>query len=218
MTGQSSARGRTFDLSALVSARLCHDLISPIGAIGNGLELLELTEGAGKAETALIADSLSTALAKLRFFRVAFGPADAETRQSFDEAAQISDAMFTGRLSVAWDAAGSDMPRTTAKLVYLMILCLERSLPMGGAVRVSIPAAAHGETAISLTVEGRRTAPPQDLWAHVTQNAPIADLRSDGVQFALLREALTATGHRVHAVFTDSGAALKMTAPSAILV
>ena len=218
MTFRSATGGRDHDLSALVSARLCHDLISPIGAIGNGMELLQMSEGAGKAEIALISDSLSTALAKLRFYRVAFGPADAEARQSFDEAAQISDAMFTGRFTVAWEAEGRDMPRSTAQLVYLLILCLEKSLPMGGAAHVAIPASASGETRVTLSVEGRRTAPPQDLWAHVTQNAPIPELRSDGVQFALLREALGRSGHRVHASFTESGASLKMTAQSALLV
>ena len=77
------------DLSSLVAARLCHDLISPIGAIGNGMELLQMTEGRGVAELELISDSLATALAKLRFYRLAFGPADAQARQSIDEARQI---------------------------------------------------------------------------------------------------------------------------------
>ena len=53
-----------------------------MGAIGNGLELLQLAGGAGAAELALVNESLATALAKLRFFRIAFGPADAQARQS----------------------------------------------------------------------------------------------------------------------------------------
>ncbi|HMR60143.1 MAG TPA: histidine phosphotransferase, partial [Amaricoccus sp.] len=61
------------DLSALVSARLCHDLISPMGAIRNGMELLQMAPGEAQSpEHALIADSLETALAKLRYFRLAF--------------------------------------------------------------------------------------------------------------------------------------------------
>ena len=142
------------DLSALVAARLCHDLISPIGAIGNGLELLHLAGGSAAAELALVNDSLATALAKLRFYRVAFGPADPQGRQSLDEAAQITDAMFHGRFGVVWDADGAELPRPATRLAYLAILCLEKSLPMGGHVRVAV-----GEGRITLSVAGRRTAP-----------------------------------------------------------
>ena len=159
------------DLSALVSARLCHDLISPMGAIGNGLELLQLAGGPAGAELALVNDSLATALAKLRFYRVAFGPADPQARQSFEEAAQITDAMFHGRFTVAWERGdtatcrarwrGSPISRSSA---------WRRACPWAGVVRVG----RSPGTAITLAVEGRRTAPPAELWAHVTEGAGLA--------------------------------------------
>lgn len=201
------------NFSALVSARLCHDLISPMGAIGNGLELLQMSEGAGQAELALISDSLKTALAKLRFYRIAFGPADAEARQSFEEAAQITDGMYCGRFSIVWDAAGRDMPRSAAQLIYLAILCLEKSLPMGGSVRVAVT-----EARVTLASDGRRTAAPAELWAHVTHGAPLPELRSDVVQFALLRTAIETTGHRIEVRFSETDAALALTAPSPVPV
>jgi len=195
------------DLSALVSARLCHDLISPMGAIGNGLELLQLSAGPAAAELALVNESLATALAKLRFYRIAFGPADTQARQSFDEATQLSDAMFHGRFTVSWPERGGDLPRTLTRVVYLAILCLEKSLPTGGHVRVRL----DGE-AITLSVEGRRTAPPAALWDHVTKGTPVPDLKPDGVQFALLRRALAGLGQAVTAEFTDTGAELRLAA------
>ncbi len=197
----------TPDLSSLVAARLCHDLISPMGAIGNGLELLQLAPGAGHDELALVNSSLATALAKIRFYRIAFGPADAQARQSLEEAAQLTDAMFHGRFSVLWQLGGPDMTRTVARMVYLAILCLEKSLPMGGVARISA-----GDGTISMTVDGRRTAPPAELWAHVVDGTPVAELKPDGVQFALLRQALQATGHRIDVGFTEGGVALKMAA------
>jgi histidine phosphotransferase ChpT len=197
------------DLSALVSARLCHDLISPMGAIGNGLELLQLARGPGADELSLINDSLANALAKLRFFRVAFGPADPQVRQSFDEAAQITDATFYGRFSVTWKSDEAGMPRATARLIYLAVLCIEKSLPMGGAVQVSI---ANG--AASLSAEGRKVSPPAELWAHVTDGAPLGELRSDAVQFPLLREHLASSGHRIEVAFTETGARIEMKALS----
>jgi histidine phosphotransferase ChpT len=200
------------DLSALVSARLCHDLISPMGAIGNGLELLQLSAGPAAAELALVNESLATALAKLRFFRIAFGPADEQARQSFDEATQLSDAMFHGRFTVSWPDRGGDLPRSLTRVVYLAILCLEKSLPMGGHVRVGIAG-----TAITLSVEGRRTAPPQALWAHVPEGTPVPELKPDGVQFALLRQALAGTGQRVEARFTETGAEVRLAATTVML-
>ena len=55
------------------------------------------------------------------------------------------------------------------------------------------------------------TAPPEALWRHVTEGAPVADLRPDAVQFALLREALIATGRRIAVQFTETGATLNLT-------
>jgi histidine phosphotransferase ChpT len=200
------------DLSALVSARLCHDLISPMGAIGNGLELLQMAGGAGEAELALVNESLANALAKLRFYRIAFGPADAQARQSAEEAAQITEAMFAGRFTVHWQSGGADMPRSLARMVYLAVLCLERSLPMGGHVRVGIE-----PDTVSLAVDGRRTAPPVELWEHVTHGTPVPGLKADVVQFALLRQAAESSGHAIEAAFAESAATVRITAPQPAL-
>ena len=56
----------TLDLAALVGSRICHDLISPIGAIGNGVELLSLTDGDTGAEMDLINESVQNANARIR--------------------------------------------------------------------------------------------------------------------------------------------------------
>ena len=197
------------DLAALVSARLCHDLISPIGAIGNGLELIELAGHDASPELALVGDSLATALAKLRFFRIAFGPADPDARLPREEAAQICAAMFNGRLSVAWNAPG-DLPRPLARLACLAILCLEKSLPMGGTLALATPAPDE----IALQAAARRTAPPPELWAHVETAAPLPELRPDAVQFALLARALAETGARLAARFEATAAEVRITAPA----
>jgi histidine phosphotransferase ChpT len=199
------------DLSALVSARLCHDLISPMGAIGNGLELLQLSAGPA-AELALVNESLATALAKLRFYRIAFGPADPEARQSLDEVSQISDAMFHGRFNVGWPERGGDLPRTLTRVVYLAILCLEKSLPMGGRVHVT-----RAGAAVTLAVDAPRTAPPAVLWAHVVDGTPVPDLKPDGVQFALLRQALAGIAHVAEARFTATSAEVRLAAVGAML-
>ena len=198
------------EIAALVSARLCHDLISPIGAIGNGLELLRMAEGQdGEPELALISDSLGMALAKLRFYRIAFGPADTKARQSFDEARQITDAMFPGRFGVSWAEGGGAMSRSAARIAYLAILCFERSLPMGGDVRVTVE-----EERIDLRAEGCRIGATNELWLHVTNGAPLAEPRADTVQFPLLRRALLAQGFHAERRFGSTEAELCLTGPA----
>jgi histidine phosphotransferase ChpT len=199
------------DLSALVSARLCHDLVSPLGAIGNGVELIEMA-GPGRssqAELALISDSLTNAIGKLKFLRVAFGPADPEARLTIEEAAGITGGAFQGRFCVTWTDPSGSMPRPCAKVVFLALLCLERSLPLGGNVRVTIV----GDGAASFSVDGRRTAAPAELWAHVTEAAPLGPVSSDMVQFTLLRLGLDALGGRIEADFAETGAELRLTVP-----
>ena len=75
---RQSARDEA-ELASLVAARLCHDLVSPLGAIGNGVELLEMSgdfPGISKSpELALITESVRSARARVRFFRTAFGHA-----------------------------------------------------------------------------------------------------------------------------------------------
>ncbi|TPE48545.1 histidine phosphotransferase family protein [Amaricoccus solimangrovi] len=199
------------EIAALASARLCHDLISPIGAIGNGLELLRMTEGVGgEPELALISDSLGTALAKLRFYRIAFGPADRSARQSLDEARQITDAMFAGRFGVSWAEGEEDtMSRAAARVAYLAILCFERSLPLGGDVRVAVA----GER-IGLRAENCRIGAAPELWLHVTEGAPVPEPRPDIVQFPLLRRALVAQGYRAEHRVSESSAELRLTGPA----
>jgi len=62
-------------LNDLIGSRICHDLISPLGAIGNGVELLTMSGTSTAPEISLIAESVENANARIRFFRIAFGAA-----------------------------------------------------------------------------------------------------------------------------------------------
>ena len=178
-----------------------------MGAIRNGLELMQMSANPSgpAAEVELVSESLETALAKLRYYRLAFGPADPEARQAFTDAVQVTDGMFSGRFNVIWNVDGRDMARPLAQVVYLAILCLEKSMPMGGLVQVRI-----GEERLGLQVEGRRMVPPAPLWSHVLDGAPLPELRADAVQFGILRNVLVATGYLIAGSFTETGAVLDL--------
>ncbi|WP_134681613.1 histidine phosphotransferase family protein [Paracoccus ravus] len=151
-------------LAALVTSRLCHDLISPLGAIGNGLELLQmaggLRSGPDSPEMALISDSVDASRARLRWFRIAFGPVAPEQRSSLTEmAALLADMERGGRLRVRIDAEG-DMPRIEARMILLGLMCLETALPWGGSILVC-----RGAVGWRLVAEAARTRPDPALWS-----------------------------------------------------
>ena len=64
-----------FDFAALIGSRICHALISPVGAINNGIELIQMTTPSLGPEMAMISERLTNASARIRFFRIAFGAA-----------------------------------------------------------------------------------------------------------------------------------------------
>ena len=126
-------------MAALVASRLCHDLVSPLGAIGNGVELIEMggQPASGRSpEMALISDSVAAARARIRVFRVAFGHTAPDQRMSMNELQGLLRDMAEGsRLQLQLDAQG-DLPRTEARMILLAVMCLETSLPWGGRVLI----------------------------------------------------------------------------------
>lgn len=164
-------------LAMLVSSRICHDLVNPIGAIGNGLELLELT-GGGSEEMALIKQAYENANARINFFRIAFGAAaPGQSAAGRTLGPMLKTLSQGGRVSYNWDPP-SELPRQEAKVLMLAILCLECALPLGGIISVTGP---RGIVASS----DRLRADPE-LWCRAEAPGPINDLPAAQVQFALL--------------------------------
>ena len=168
------------DLSDLVGSRICHDLISPLGAIGNGLELLTLTGGAHAPEIALITDSVANANARIRFFRVAFGSASGEAMLGAVEVASILEGVYgKARTKVRWKIE-RDLRRTEVKLAFLLIQCLETALPWGGRITVS-----RVDDRLLIAAEGDRLKVDAVLWECLGDPKRTADIAASDVQFAL---------------------------------
>lgn len=122
-------------LASLIASRICHDLISPVGAISNGLELMSLGGAVGTGpEMALISDSCSNANARIRLFRIAFGFATDAARVSDTECRTILEASYAdSRIDVIWTATG-DLPRQEVQLAFLALQCVETTIPHGGQI------------------------------------------------------------------------------------
>lgn len=165
-------------IDALVSSRICHDLISPVGAIGNGVELLE-SYAVNMPEIGLIADSVGNATAKLRFFRICFGQSSEGEKTSRSEVEAIGTAMVqTTRLHLNWQLQAVHYPRERIKLLFLMLLCMETTLPVGGTITIT-----EHDDCIVATAEGRRVA-MQEAWSIFWDDCNIP-FTSAQVQFPL---------------------------------
>ncbi len=167
------------NLAALIGSRICHDLISPIGAINNGLELLGMSDDRESPEIDLITESVENASARIRFFRIAFG-APSNTLMGRSEVITIlRDVTSGGRMAVAYGPM-DDQPRWAVRLVFLAVLCLETSMPYGGRIEASC---ASGKWTI--TGHAPKTNADPALWA-VLSGAEPDGLAPAHVQFALL--------------------------------
>jgi histidine phosphotransferase ChpT len=186
------------DLAALLGSRICHDLISPLGAIGNGVELLEMS-GTPSPELALIAESVASASARIRFFRVAFGAAAPDQRLSRAEIADVVAAFAPGRrVAIDWQAEG-DVPRDAGRLIFLLLLCMESALAWGGAVTVSRGA---GGWAVAAAAERLRIDPT--LWSVLTDPGPLPEVTPAEVHFPLAAAAAAAMGRPLSAEVTPA--------------
>lgn len=121
-------------LSALVASRICHDLISPVGAIGNGMELLAMATDGGAEERELIADCAETAKVSLEFIRIAFGARAAEETTSLSDVKSLAARYFALRkVELDWRALnGGDVTYGDAKLLLLLALTGASAMPFGG--------------------------------------------------------------------------------------
>ncbi|HEY1632964.1 MAG TPA: histidine phosphotransferase family protein [Rhizomicrobium sp.] len=128
------------DFAALLVSRVCHDLVSPVGAVVNGLEVLEDERDATMRADALklVASSADQAAARLQFARIAFGAAgSAGAELDLNEVGRTVTGMtLGGKVQIDWRAAHVNWPKDWAKLLMNATLLATDALPRGGMVVV----------------------------------------------------------------------------------
>lgn len=141
----------TLEVAQLLCSRLCHDLAGPAGAVGAGVDLLG--EGGSDAEAMdLLALSASQLVARLGYYRMAFGFAGAGTDLSWEAARELARRLFgDGRVCLDWQAVpiGPDgnaaaAPADVVRLAMCLILLAADALPRGGTLRIAVTAFASG--------------------------------------------------------------------------
>lgn len=187
------------DIASLVGSRICHDLISPIGAISNGVELIGMTQGTDGAEMSLINDSVLNANARIRFFRVAYGSATPDQMMSRKEILSIlSDQARGGRLTYYWQI-DDDIKRLEARAVFLLLQCFESALPRGGDIVVS----ANGPV-WSMIASGPQLRWDAAHWDSFNNSFAQVEHTAALVQFALVPQALREVGRQIEVVVVDN--------------
>jgi len=128
------------DLAALLCSRVCHDLISPSGAIVNGLEVLEESTDEETKSFALdlIKKSAKTASVRLQFCRIAFGAAGSSNAQvDLGDAENVARGFIEDdKVKLSWNLSHALLPKNRVKLLLNMILVAAQSIPRGGIVAV----------------------------------------------------------------------------------
>ena len=129
------------DLAALLCSRVCHDLISPTGAIVNGLEVLEEKQSDEETKTFaldLIKKSAKTASARLQFCRLAFGAAGSVTAQiDLGDAENMARAFIEDdKTKLAWKLTRVLLPKNRVKLLLNMLIIAGQTIPRGGTLTV----------------------------------------------------------------------------------
>jgi histidine phosphotransferase ChpT len=128
------------DLAALLCSRVCHDLISPVGAIVNGLEVLDDAKNADDRDFALdlIRKSARNASAKLQFCRLAFGAAGSSGAQidTGDAESMTRGFLEDDKTKVAWNLPRTLQPKNRVKLLLNMLIIAQQTIPRGGTLTV----------------------------------------------------------------------------------
>ncbi|NBR89061.1 MAG: histidine phosphotransferase [Rhodobacteraceae bacterium] len=184
----------TANLAALIGSRICHDLISPVGAVGNGLELIQMTNTLDEPEMQLITESVEAARLRILFFRIAYGLAVAGQMVGREEVVSLLDGLFKDRrVKAAWRLTQA-MERSETRLAFLALQCVEAALPYGGQITVS-----HDGTRWCVEGTGERLKVDQALWNNLAAATPHSEVAPSDVQFALLPLLLRDAGRVLNA-------------------
>ena len=194
------------DFASLLCSRLCHDLLSPIGALNNGLELLaDETDADMRARCmALLHESARVSANKLKFFRLAFGAAGGFGERVDTREARTALEGLLGdnkRLGLEWQVNENELPKAAIKVLLNLALIAGDTLPRGGTV--TIGAEDTGEAVeIVLQAEGPRVILDPELRDTLVDGAPGAAVTPRA-----------AAAFLVHALAQESGGSVVVSAP-----
>jgi histidine phosphotransferase ChpT len=199
MSGASSPGPDSLEFAALLCSRVCHDLISPVGAIVNGLEVLDDNPKPEDRDFALdlIRKSAKTASARLQFCRLAFGAAGSAGAQIDlgDAQAMARGHIEDGKTVIAWNLPRLLLPKNRVKLLLNMLVIAQQTIPRGGSLTID-PIGEGEQMGFRVTATGLNARLPQNI-ADLLASTPARGVDAHAVQPYYTRLLADACGLKV---------------------
>lgn len=207
------------DLASMLCSRLCHDMLSPVGAMSNGLELLaEERDGEmRKRIVELLEQSAKTSADKLKFFRLAFGAAG-----GFGEMVPVAEprALVEGlvsnneRITLQWNVAAESLPKPAVKVLLNLSLFGMEALVRGGTLEVGAELN-DGASEIVVRATGPRIAFDETVGKALEGSLPEENLSSRTAPAALIQAVAQELGGGVQYALSDGALVLGAVLPGA---
>ena len=197
------AQPTDMELAALISSKICHDVIGPISAINNGLEIFDEEEDVQSKNYALdvIRNVTVTASARLQFARFAFGASgSAGTEIELGHAESLTRGLLgNGKHKLIWRGAQGAVAKDKVKLLLNLIAAAPTAIPRGGDIEVSITGPLENPSFV-VRCRGVSARPPQYLGDFVNGPMPPIDPMSIQAYYTLR---LAASSRMRLAIFKD---------------
>ena len=173
------------DLAALLCSRVCHDVISPVGAIVNGLEVLEDEKDADMRAFALdlIKKSATTASARLQFCRLAFGAAgSAGASIDTGDAEKVTRGLIgDDKIKLEWNAPRILLAKNKVKVALNLCLIAAACIPRGGVIVLSIDGEGD-DTALKVEAKGANARLASSVPSLLTGSPDSGHVDAHGIQ------------------------------------
>ena len=194
----------SLDLASLLCSRLCHDLLSPVGALTNGLELLADERDPEMRQRCLdlLDQSARISTDKLKFFRLAFGAAGGFGEMvPLDDARAVVDALASnnGRIELNWQLAGDVLPKPAVKVMLNFALMAIEALVRGGTIDIAADLR-EGSSELVVRASGARIAFDPEIGRALEGAVAAGELSSRTAPAAMVRELTQSLGGTIQHV------------------
>ncbi len=212
----------SLDLASMLCSRLCHDMLSPVGAMANGLELLaEEHDSTMRARIVeLLEQSAKTSADKLKFFRLAFGAAGGFGEMvPVEEPRGLIEALAGNnkRITVKWNVAAPALPKPAVKVLLNLSLFGIEALVRGGTLDIAAELrgdASGGTTEIVVRATGSRIAFDKTVGQAMDGTLPDSELSSRTAPAALIRHIAANLGGGLQYALSEEALILGAILPS----
>lgn len=200
------------NVTSLLASRICHDLVSPVGAIVNGVDLItEIGVGDVQDEVAMIRQSAGRASALLQFYRIAFGAADDDASLARNALqVQAEQMLDSPKMKLEWEGLdGPPLTRSQSRFLFQLLMCARAIAGMRGQIVIRLSAEASFPVSITVIALGGASgsaAINHDAMRLLAARPGVGEISARQVEFALIHLSAAALGIKIEVVAQGDGA------------